>query len=465
MFCHPPPGHLPPAPATRHLPTMRRALLVLSLLVVGAQTSLSQSLRDKVSELFIFGGGTNPLHLGGTADPNNPQNIRAHGDHFVPAAVSQNGSIITFLTVAVGRSVSSVPIGATSSGETFRFEGGAPVKTSTSAGPILAERSQTLGRGRAIVGVGHTSVPFATLRGQDLGNLELLFTHQNVDFAGCDSISGGPCAKMGFPLLENEVIRVRLNMKMDVSITSFYATYGLFDFLDLSFVVPVVQTHFHGTSQAEIIPFGGTSAVHFFEGTPTNPVLDATRDVSGSALGLGDVAVRAKVLVRQTPRASFAVFGDARFATGDDADLLGAGYFTARGAGAITASFGPFSPHVNFGYLYRNTETASDAVLGTIGFDHLMASNVTLAVDLLSNLQVGESKVRLPQPVQIEYPFQRTIQPTSIPEMRDNIVDGSFGFKVTHPSGVTGIVNALLPLNTGGMRSRTIFTAGVEYAF
>ena len=444
---------------------MRRPLLVLALVAAATSPIHAQSLRDKVSDLFIFGGGTNPLHLGGTADPNNPQNIRAHGDHFVPAAVSQNGSIITFLTVAVGRSVSSVPTGATSSGETFRFEGGAPVKTSTSAGPILAERSQTLGRGRAIVGVGHTSVPFSTLRGQDLSNLELVFTHQNVNFAGCDSINNGPCAQMGFPLLENEVIRVRLNMRTDVSITSFYATYGLFDVLDLSFVVPVVNTHFHGASEAQIVPFGGTTAVHFFDGTPANPVLSATRDVSGSSFGLGDVAVRTKLLVRQTSRASFALFGDARFATGDDADLLGAGYFSARGAGAITAAFGPFSPHVNFGYLYRHTETASDAVLGTIGFDHLMSSNVTLAVDLLSNLQVGESKLRLPQPVTITYPFTRVIQPTSIPEMRDNIVDGSFGFKISHPSGVTAIVNTLLPLNTGGMRARAIYTAGVEYAF
>lgn len=442
----------------------RSALIVLSLCAIGAPLP-AQNLRDKVAELFIFGGSGNPLFLGGTADPNNPANVRAHGEHFVPSAVSQNGSIITFLTVAVGRSVSSVPIGSTSSGETFRFEGGMPVKTSTSAGPILAERSQTLGRGRAIVGLGRTTVPFSSLRGQDLNNLELFFTHQNVNFPGCDSAQGGACSQMGLPLLENETIHVRLSMRMNVAITSFYATYGLFDFLDVSFVVPWVSTSLHGNSDARIIPFGGTSAVHFFAGTPTNPVLSATRAVDGSSSGLGDVAVRAKLQVRQTPKASFALFGDARFATGEEADLLGAGYFQARGAAAITALLGPFSPHVNFGYLYRNTETASDAVLGTVGFDHLMASNVTLAVDVLSNLQVGESKLRLPAPVQIDYPFKRVITPTSIPEMRDNIIDGSIGFKFSHATGVTGIVNALVPLNAGGLRGRTVYTAGLEYAF
>jgi len=447
------------------LEPMTNRLLILALTLTAAASADAQSLRDKVAELFIFGSGNNPLHLGGTAGPNSPATVQAHGDHFVPSAVSQNGSMINFLTLAAGQSVANVPIGATSSGETFRFEGGVPVKTSTSAGPIMAERSQTLGRGRAIVGVGRTNVPFTTLRGQDLSNLELFFTHQNVDFPTCDSIQNGDCALMGLPLLENEIIRVKLNMRMDVTITSIYATYGLFDFLDVSFVVPLVSTRFDGTSEAQIIPFGGTTATHFFDGTPAAPVLSATRVVSGSATGVGDVAVRSKLLVRQTQKASLALFGDARFATGDESDLLGAGYFSARGAAVITAVFGPFSPHLNAGYLYRNTQSASDAVLTTVGFDHLMAPNVTLAVDVLSNLQVGQSKFRLPQTVHIQYPFERHVQPTSIPETRDNIVDGSFGFKISHPTGVTAIVNALVPLNAGGLRGRKVFTAGLEYGF
>lgn len=443
----------------------RRFLSLLAFVLVCSLPAQAQTLRSRINDLFIFGSGQNALHLGGTADPNNPQNIRVHGDHFVPAAVSQNGSIITFLTIAAGQSVANVPIGATSSGETFRFEGGVPVRTSTSAGPIMAERSQTLGRGRAIVGVGRTHVPFSSLRGQDLGNLELSFTHQNVDFEGCDAQTGGPCAEMGFPLLENEVIQVKLDMAMDVSITSFYATYGLFDFMDVSFVLPLVSTEFNGVSEATIIPFGGTTATHFFDGTPTEPVLTANRVVQGSAFGVGDVAVRTKVLLRQTQRAAMAVVGEARFATGDDADLLGAGYFSARGLAVLTAQFGPFSPHLNGGYLFRNTENASDAILGTIGFDHLMSEGVTLAVDVLSSLQVGETKLRLPETVQITYPYNRSVRPTSIPETRDNIVDGSLGFKFSHPTGITAIVNALVPLNTGGLRGKRVLTGGLEFAF
>lgn len=443
----------------------RPVAVAIALTVLSSSAAIAQTLRARVNELFIFGSGQNVLQLGGTADPNNPQNIRAHGDHFVPSAVSQNGSIITFLTVAAGQSVANVPIGATSSGETFRFEGGAPVRTSTSSGPIMAERSQTLGRGRAIVGVGRTNVPFSTIRGQDLGNLQLVFTHQNVDYVGCDSVTGGPCGQMGWPLLENELIEVQLDMSMDVSITSFYLTYGVFDRMDVSLVLPLVSTHFSGTSVARIVPFGGTTATHFFAGTPQDPVLSDTRVVSGSAFGVGDVAVRAKLLARQTQRASLALVGEARFATGDDEELLGAGYFSARGLAVLTGQFGRFSPHLNGGYLYRNTDQASDAVLGVVGFDHLMSGNVTLAMDLLSSFQVGSTRLRLPQTVQVTYPFDRQVQPTSIPEMRDDIVDGSVGFKLTNGRGATVIVNALVPLNSGGLRGRTIFTAGLEYAF
>ena len=51
-------------------------------------------LRDKIAELFIFGSGGDPLFLAGSADPNNPVSIQAHGTHFIPSSVAQNGSII-----------------------------------------------------------------------------------------------------------------------------------------------------------------------------------------------------------------------------------------------------------------------------------------------------------------------------------------------------------------------------------
>ena len=206
---------------------MRRHAARLSSALAGAAILLSpcaaraqgdQTLRGKISQLFIFGPGEDPLFLAGTADPNNPASIRAHGNHFVPSAVAENGSLIAFLSGAISTSVGNLPIGATSGGVTFRFEGGMPVKTSTSAGPIFAERAQTLGRGRALVGLGRNTFHFTSLRGVPMDDIELIFTHENVNFAGCDSIQGGDCSKMGIPNLENDIMQFRLKLDLDVTV-------------------------------------------------------------------------------------------------------------------------------------------------------------------------------------------------------------------------------------------------------
>ena len=445
-----------------------RAVALLALCLAASADparAQNQGLRAKISQLFIFGPGEDPLFLGGTADPNNPQNVRVHGTHFVPAAVSENASLIGFITDAISNSVGNVPTGSTSGGVTFRFEGGAPVKTSTSAGPIFAERAQTLGRGRGLVGVGRNVFHFSTLRGVPLNNIELFFTHQNVDFEGCDETAGGDCTLMGIPNLENDIMQFKLDLDLNVQVTSLYATYGVFDWLDLGVVVPLISTKLHGESTAQIIPFGGTSAAHFFAGTTTDPELSATRLVDGSSFGLGDVSARMKISVHQSARSSFALLGDARFATGSAEDLLGSGQFAARGMAIVSGAIGPVSPHANLGYAYRAGADQNDAVLATAGFDQLVAEHVTLAADIVSELQVGRSNLTIPPTVQYDYPFRRTVVPTSIPDIRDDIVSGSFGFKFTTTNGFTIVTNALIPLNRGGLRSDVIYTAGVELNF
>jgi hypothetical protein len=453
----------------RRIPSPLALVVVFGLLwPADLPAQVDASLRGLISQLFILGSGDDPLFLGGSASPNNPDAIREHGHHFVPAAVAENASLIGFITGAISSSIGSVPIGATSGGVTFRFEGGVPVKTSTSAGPIFAERAQTLGRGRALVGIGRSAFRFSTLRGVPMDNIELTFTHENVDFAGCDTVHGGDCSQMGLPGLENEIMPFRLALDLDVRVTTLYVTYGLWDRVDVGIVLPVVSTTMDGQSLAQIVPFGGPNAAHFFDGTPESPVLSASRSVNGSALGLGDVAVRTKIALREAQHHGLAVLGEARFATGSAEDLLGAGAFSARAFVVLSGRIDAFSPHVNVGYAYHARKTErfrSDAVLATVGFDHLLSEHVTLAVDVVSELQVGESRLQLPGPVQIEVPFRRIVQPTVIPDTRDDLVSGSFGFKAVLPSGFTGVANALVPLNSGGMRARVIYTFGLELNF
>src|SRR5712671_6004959 len=109
---------------------MQRYAMFAALTLLSAPPLQAQHLRDELSDLFIFGAGQSPLNLGGTSDPSNPDSIRIHGNHFVPAAVASNGTVISFLTNSIGSNASNVPVSAASGGSTFSFEGGVPIRTS-----------------------------------------------------------------------------------------------------------------------------------------------------------------------------------------------------------------------------------------------------------------------------------------------------------------------------------------------
>ena len=54
---------------------------------------------------------------------------------------------------------------------------------------------------------------------------------------------------------------------------------------------------------------------------------------------------------------------------------------------------------------------------------------------------------------------------TTIPEMRDNIVNGAFGAKFSASKNTLIIANVLVPLNRGGLRANHAYTLGLEYGF
>ncbi len=167
----------------------------------------------------------------------------------------------------------------------------------------------------------------------------------------------------------------------------------------------------------------------------------------------------------ESARARFAVLADARLPTGNKDNFLGSGNYAVRGVGIVSAQFGNFSPHANVGYLYRSGALNNDYFLATAGFDHLVAPWATLAIDLVSELQVGVNRLRLPGTVVYDAPFNRTVQPSSIPDSPDDLINGAIGFKFLTGPGLTIVTNALIPLNRGGLRPDVAWTASLEYNF
>ena len=409
-------------------------------------TTPGNGLRDRIRELFSFGQCGRPLCLDNSVNATN-----GHGNHFVPDIIANNGAILAFLTDAIAASAANLPLAATTSGVTFRFVGGLPVRTSSSLGPIFGERAQTLGKGRFVVGANMSALNFTSLRGVPLNQIVLNFTHDDVDPPG-----------LGQPLRENDILQVRLDLSVNLLVSTFFTTYGLTDKIDVGIAVPIVHTGLTGRSTGQFFPFGIPTS-HFFAGDSANPVLSASAATFGFTTGIGDVALRTKWSVRDDDRASVAVMADARLPTGSDEDLTGAGNMSLRGSLLASARLGNFAPHLNLGYALRGGR--NDAILVTGGFDQPLSDWATMAVDLITEWQVGESSLQLPNDVTILHPVTRHVTPTNIPDIKDHRFNGSFGMKFRTPGGPIIVANALMPLRRGGLESRFVWTLGIDGNF
>lgn len=439
--------------------------LLLCTTPLHAQTG---TLADKVQALFRFGDCGLPICLSLVTGP--------HGYHFLPAAITGNVALLSGLTQSIGVVTSSFPLGSTSGGATFKFVGGLPVKTSESDGPIFAERGQTLGKGRFLMGMNLSGVKFTSFRGVPLNNMPFTFTHQDIGQPGLGDVT-----------FENDVINVRMSLNVTLLQSSFFVNYGLFNGLDLSIALPVIYAHMEGSSTADIMPFG-TPAFHYFAGGPddSTKILRASAAEFGSSTGVGDLATRIKIGLTNTDRFQMALLLDGRWATGNPDNFQGSGKTAIRSVLIASAKFGTFSPHLNVGYYWINKDSvlspyqdtlsvqiagskivsaARDQILATAGFDQLLNPWTTLAVDVISQWQVGASTIKIPGRVDYVLPYKRSVYPTIIPDQKDNRIDAALGFKFKLSPGATLVTNAMVPMLKGGVEPSFVWTTGAEFNF
>ena len=435
-----------------------RSLLPAALALAGATPLAAQdhheapangaragSMRASLRDVFHLGSCEQLICLS-AASPGE------HGQHYNPAAQAVAETVVGFLGRAIQTSVANIPLGATSSGTLFEIgPGGVPVPVAGSTGPIFGERAQTLGRGRVLVGVNASGSAFQSLRGVPLGGLRMTLAHEDQEPSG-----------LGNPTLERDTLAVRTALDANMTAMSVYLSYGLTNRIDVGVVLPLVRLSIDGTSEGTFVPATGTP-LHFFDGTIAEPVLTAATRSSASTTGLGDVAVRAKFNLAQSPRAGAAFLTDVRLPTGDEDDLLGSGELSVRGLLVTSARVGQMTPHANLGFVWRGGDDQNSSLLGIVGFDALAAPNLTLAADVLGEFQVGESRLALPAP--IRYIDGSTVRSTNIPTARDHQLSASVGAKYLLARDFLAVSNVILPLGDNGMRANVFWTFGLERGF
>ena len=433
-----------------------RTLALIPILALAAPSSAqAQTMEEVLNGLFVFSSGGDPLFLAGST-------TNGHGNHFIPSEQQSNGSLLAIFNDAIAANVSNFPLSSTVSSQTFKFVGGVPTATSNSFGPIFAERAQTLGRGRFDVGMNYSSISFDHIRGTPLDAVSLNFVHENSDGPGCSEFFGDDCSKYGVPGFEHDVIQLDMDLQIRAKIYAFMATLGVTDWMDIGFAVPVVEMSIDGTSQARIIPSNINDIAHRFGGTATDPQLNASSVTRGTTTGVGDVAARIKARVLDSDETSAAFLATVRLPTGRKEDFLGSGETSVHGMFIGSATLGDFSPHVNLGYVGRLGETDVNGFTYAAGFDQKLSDWATFAVDILGEFKLGDS-LMFPGAVTFDPPITRTVDRVNIANIRDDIVDGSLGFKFRTDGGLILWTNALLSLNNGGMRSGIVGSFGIQF--
>ena len=171
-----------------------------------------------------------------------------HSAHFNGGFQSEFGKI----NIALVRQLGALPIPSPASGFTYTFDNstGTFVRSTQSFGPILADRAETIGRGRFAFGYSLQQFSFETFDGLRLSHIPAVFTHD-------DFLLGGGRA---------DVITTNNAIAASVTQSTLSLTYGATERLDISFGVPLIRTSLKVVSDATIhrIGTGDSAAIHFF---------------------------------------------------------------------------------------------------------------------------------------------------------------------------------------------------------
>jgi hypothetical protein len=386
-----------------------------------------------------------------------------HAAHFNSAFQSD----FRLVNIALTSQLTSVPLPSPASGFTYKFDQatGTFIRSTTSFGPILADRAETIGRGRIAFGFTQQFFSFDHLDGVPLTNVPAVFRHDNFE-------AGGGRA---------DVVSTTNTIEASVSQFTGALTYGVTDRVDVSLAVPVVRTRLSLLSNANIMRLGTGSNLqtHYFRDDLAIDGYGSSHQyfVEGSAAGLGDLLVRSKATLMREGTRAFAAGLDVRLPTGDEQNLLGTGAAGVRPFAAFSSSLGRFGPHANLAYQWnghsllagdvRNhiEEDLPDQFQYALGSDLNINNRFSIVFDLLGQRLMNSPRLST-------YTLQATgvAGSADLPDIRfatDSFwtADGALGFKANVAARVLVNFNLRFSLGDSGLTDRIAPLLGVEWAF
>lgn len=444
------------------LPVLTTALLLapLACLVAAVPAAAQQNRPATLATLFedVYGPrglvlNSDDVQLDGTS----------HAAHFNSAFQSD----FRLMNIALTGQLTTVPLPSPASGFTYRFDAatGTFVRSTRSFGPILADRGETIGRGRIAFGYTYQFFSYDHLDGRSLASVPAVFRHD-------DSDAGGGRADV-----------VSTVNTIDVSVGQFTGalTYGLADRVDISLAVPVVRTRLALLSNATVhrIGTGGELGTHYFRDEDAMGGYGSTRQFfsEGSAAGLGDLLARIKATVLREGQRALAVGADVRLPTGDEQNLLGSGAAGVRAFAALSAAVGRLAPHANVGYQWNGRSMLArgiregdrgdlpDWFTFAVGADLLVAPHLSLVMDVF-----GQRVLDSPRLLTVDDTFTGPAGSVVLPDMRFATgsfwsTAGGFGLKGNVASRMLVTFNLRFAIADGGLTDRMAPLLGVEWAF
>src|SRR5215510_9728954 len=381
-----------------------------------------------------------------------------HSAHFNSGFESEFSQFGTALT----SQIVSLPLPPPASGFTYQFDPalGVFTRTTTSFGPIMSERADTLGAHRVSIGFAYQRLTFDSIEGIDLNTVPAVFTHDDAE------LRGG----------REDVVTTTNTIDATVSRSAAFISYGATNSLDISIVFPFVTTDMVVTSDATIQRLGTTNPeTHFFRALDDGVGSRRIFTAFGHANGPGDITVRLKQSFGRSGRRGFALGVDLRLPTGDEKNLLGTGATGVQPFAVWSANYGAVSPHINFGYQYNGSSvlggdpgTGVSQDLPDVGTYSLGAvveihPRVTAAVDVIGRYVIDSPRLQRTD-------FHALNGVSVFPNI--TFTSGSFnelsaaaGLKINAFGRMLITTNLLVTLNDVGLRDKVSPLIGIEYAF